>query len=122
MRLLRLIVMIACLVVLAYAIALLATTRVPLETVIPLVTVLAVIATTVWAFIAVRRRRRRANMVLNYLEQAVRLNLPLPQIIAAMREQEGGRFARTMAQAQEALAAGAPVASVLAAMPEVPTG
>jgi type II secretory pathway component PulF len=74
-----------------------------------------------WAILAVRTRRRRAALVLDYLEQAVRLNLPLPRIVAAMREQEGGRFGRDLASVQDALERGAPIASVLAVLPEVPS-
>src|SRR5437762_1781620 len=65
-------------------------------------------------------RRRRAASVLNYLEQAVRLNLPLPRMVRAIGEGETGRFARDMSHAQQALEEGAPLATVLDAVPQIP--
>jgi type II secretory pathway component PulF len=70
---------------------------------------------------AAAARRRRASAVLNYLEQAVRLNLPLPRMVRAIGEGETGRFARDMSHAQQALEEGAPLAVVLGAVPQIPT-
>src|SRR5262249_6940233 len=65
------------------------------------------------------RRRRGANL-LNYLEQAVRLNLPLPRIVRAIGESESGRFASDLETAREALEAGQSLATVLEVVPDVP--
>jgi len=86
---------------------------------IAFVMVVAILSTTAAA------RRRRAAAMLNYLEQAVRHNLPLPRIIRAIGEGETGksnsRFARDMIAAEQALQEGAPLAVVLSAVPQMPS-
>jgi type IV pilus assembly protein PilC len=66
-------------------------------------------------------RARRAWTMMNNIEQAVRLNLPLPRVIGAMAEDEHGRFALELHQARQALEQGAPVAVVLATVRQLPT-
>src|SRR5688500_13265 len=66
-------------------------------------------------------RRRRALVVLTYLEQAVRLNLPLPRMLDAAQRSETGRVARRLTRLASFLDAGAPIAGALAlAAPETP--
>jgi type II secretory pathway component PulF len=66
------------------------------------------------------RGRRRAMTVLDYLEQALRLNLPLPRVIQSIGEAEGGHFGREMDQCRQALEQGAPLAVVVGAVPRMP--
>jgi type IV pilus assembly protein PilC len=66
-------------------------------------------------------RRRRALVVLTYLEQAVRLNLPLPRMLDAAQRSETGSVARRLTRLASLLDAGAPIAGAVAmAAPETP--
>lgn len=69
-------------------------------------------------------RRRRAMEVLSFLEQSMQLNLPLPRMFGAMAESEKGRgafqFAEQMREAKSALESGAPLATALAVLPQIP--
>src|SRR5688572_23773947 len=66
-------------------------------------------------------RRRRGLTALSYVEQAVRLNLPLPQMMDAARRSEGGALRRRLFELRELLEAGYPVGEALAeGVPEVP--
>lgn len=74
------------------------------------------------AYLATTRAvaRRRAAAVLSHIEQAVRLNLPLPRIVRAIGDAEQGKFAMDLESARVALEQGAPLAVVLAAVPQMP--
>lgn len=66
-------------------------------------------------------RRRRALTALNYLEQAVRLNLPLAPLLASARLGERTGVARRVLHLEELLSSGASVADAVdAALPELP--
>ncbi len=70
--------------------------------------------------LAVSGRRRRAAMILNYLEQSVRLNLPLPKILRAAREGETGRSAWRLRLLQQHVEDGMPLGHALeASVPEM---
>lgn len=66
-------------------------------------------------------RRARAMVAINYLEQAARLNLPLPPMLAAAEASEGRAMGRRLHRLRDEIEAGSPVASALArATPGVP--
>jgi type II secretory pathway component PulF len=73
-----------------------------------------------WAIVFEFARRRQAGAVLTYLEQAVRLNLPLPRIVGALAESQHGRFARDLSLAREQLEQGASLTTVLQVIPGIP--
>src|SRR5437764_151656 len=73
-----------------------------------------------WAIVVEFARRRQAGAVLTYLEQAVRLNLPLPRIVGAIAESQHGRFARDLILAREQLEQGASLTTVLQVIPGIP--
>ena len=58
-------------------------------------------------------RRARAVAALNYLEQAVRLNLPLPPMIRAAEQGETGRMRKKLQRLRERLEEGLAVADAL---------
>src|SRR4051812_16695211 len=58
-------------------------------------------------------RRRRAAMALQYLEQAVRLNLPLPRMIRAAQQSESGALALRLAQLRQLVEEGYPLSAAL---------
>ena len=58
-------------------------------------------------------RRSRSVAALNYLEQAVRLNLPLPPMIAAAEAGERGRLGRKLGALRAYLEGGQPLAASL---------
>ena len=65
-------------------------------------------------------RRRRGAMALSYLEQAVRLNLPLPRMLGAAQRSEQGKLALRLAHLRELLEEGYPVGAALeGAVPEI---
>jgi type II secretory pathway component PulF len=65
-------------------------------------------------------RRRRAVMTLSYLEQAVRLNLPLPQMMLAAQQSERGKTSLRLADLRLFLSEGMPLgAALFQAVPEV---
>jgi type II secretory pathway component PulF len=71
------------------------------------------------AGMSTRVRRERATVILSYLEQAVRLNLPLPGMLDAARESEGRTTARRLNDLAELLEKGVSVATALRhAVPE----
>jgi type II secretory pathway component PulF len=65
-------------------------------------------------------RRRRGQLVLGYLEQAVRLNLPLPRLLEAAARSERGALQRRLERLRRSLAMGHPVGQCLLDVPEVP--
>ncbi|HZZ43172.1 MAG TPA: type II secretion system F family protein [Tepidisphaeraceae bacterium] len=66
-------------------------------------------------------RRRRALSALVYLEQAVRLNLPLTPLLASARLSERPGVARRLLHLEELLLAGSSVADAVdASLPELP--
>jgi type IV pilus assembly protein PilC len=65
-------------------------------------------------------RRRRGLMALSYLDQAVRLNLPLPRMLWAAQRSEGGRLGRRLHRLRLFVEQGYPIATALdEAVPEV---
>jgi type IV pilus assembly protein PilC len=66
-------------------------------------------------------RRRRAAAVLSYLEQAIRLNLPLPRMLRAAGQSETGKIATRLADVSQLLECGAPLDIALETqVPEMP--
>jgi type IV pilus assembly protein PilC len=66
-------------------------------------------------------RRRRATAVLGYVEQAVRLNLPLGPILNAAAVSERGPVAQRLRDLRQAVEGSLPIAPALAyAVPEMP--
>ena len=67
-------------------------------------------------------RRRRGLMALGYVEQAVRLNLPLPRMLEAAERSESPRLRRRLERVRYRLAQGFPIAQALSeGVPEIPT-
>lgn len=64
-------------------------------------------------------RGRRSAGILGYLEQAMRLNLPLPQMLYAAQKSETGRIAARLDDLRTTLQAGTPLSQALARIPEV---
>jgi type II secretory pathway component PulF len=65
-------------------------------------------------------RRRRATSVLGYLQQAIRLNLPLNRFLAAASHSEKGRLSREIVELRHELESGTPLAVALAmSVPEM---
>jgi len=64
--------------------------------------------------VAGRLRRQRGEEMLAYLEQAVRLNLPIPDFFEAMAANEGSGMARRSARIAQSLTEGASVAQSIA--------
>lgn len=82
---------------------------------------LALLLLVALAMLARNTRRGRALLALGYLEQAVRLNLPLPQMLAAAGAAERGVVRRRLARLRERIESGAPVATALQqALPSLP--
>ncbi len=68
-----------------------------------------------------RVRRNRGSMVLNYLKQAVGLNLPIPPMLAAAKASEKGALAGRLCAVCSALESGQLVGEALQAnVPELP--
>ena len=65
------------------------------------------------AGMSTRVRRQRAAVILSYLEQAARLNLPLPAMLDAARQSEEGLTAERLAGVQGLLEKGTSVATAL---------
>lgn len=66
-------------------------------------------------------RRARAGMILNYLEQPIRLNLPIGPMLAAASRSERGALARRLASLRRTIDSGQPIGEALAiCTPEVP--
>ena len=75
----------------------------------------------VWAGAMRRVRRRRARTVLGYLENAVRLNLPLLPMLDAARQSESPPVARQLARLADLLGAGASLETALEySVPQLP--
>ncbi|MEM7624052.1 MAG: type II secretion system F family protein [Planctomycetota bacterium] len=68
-----------------------------------------------------RQRERRGFTAVGYLEQAARLNLPLPETLRAAELSERGGTAKSLSDLRRALEAGMPVGEALERyLPEVP--
>lgn len=65
-------------------------------------------------------RRTRAAAALGYLEQAVRLNLPLPPMLRAAERAETGPTRATLAQVREGVEQGRPLADALRQLTGLP--
>src|SRR5690348_8233388 len=66
-------------------------------------------------------RRRRAAMTLAYLEQAVRLNLPISRMLRAAQQSEKGTLHVRLAALRDLIDSGYPIGVALeSAVPEVP--
>ena len=66
-------------------------------------------------------RKRRGAQLLSYVEQAVRLNLPLPRMLRAAEDSEGGPLRSRLRSVREAVEAGAPLGIAMeVTVPEVP--
>jgi type IV pilus assembly protein PilC len=85
------------------------------------VTVLALLCWMIWSMIQASIRRRRGAAILGYLEQAVRMNLPLPRLVGALGDSERGRMARDLQEAKLRLEQGGSIVSVLEALPKMPS-
>ena len=59
-------------------------------------------------------RQRRIAALLGYLQQAVRLNLPLPRFLAAAARSHTGRVSRQLTMLKEKIESGLPLAAALA--------
>jgi type IV pilus assembly protein PilC len=71
--------------------------------------------------VVTQTRSRRTAVMLTYLEQAVRLNLPLPKMLWAAQRSEPGKTGYRLAQFRNRLEDGLPIAYALEmAAPEVP--
>ncbi|HEY8668606.1 MAG TPA: type II secretion system F family protein [Tepidisphaeraceae bacterium] len=82
--------------------------------------VTAVFLIFIWARSIRHIRRRRAIAVLSYLEQVMRLNLPLPALLIAAEESEPKKTARRIAALRDLLMQGLPAAEALDhALPEL---
>ena len=66
-------------------------------------------------------RKRRVTTLLSYLDQAVRLNLPLPRMLSAATTSERGTLALRLMHVRALVEEGAPLGAALeAAVPEMP--
>jgi type II secretory pathway component PulF len=84
----------------------------------PLLTLLVLIAL---ALMARNSRRARAMIVMHYLEQAIRLNLPIPAMLRAAEAAERGTLRRRLTRLRDNLEAGSPVSAALQrSVPGVP--
>ena len=87
--------------------------------ILAVVLLFTVIPCSVW--IAWSSRHQRGMRLLCYLEQATRLNLPLPDLIGAAARGERGILSIRLAHLQRALAKGAPISlAMMSAAPELP--
>src|SRR4051812_12338639 len=94
---------------------------------VPVIGYLAAVATLVMFPMVLRMitmvRRRRGAAVIAYLEQAVRLNLPLPRMLAAARRSEGGVLGERLGSLQKLLEGGTTLGTALRiAVPEMGAG
>lgn len=86
---------------------------------VAVIAVLGMVPLLLWTGNAARSRR--ATMVVSYLEQAVRLNLPLHRMLEAATASESGAMSLRLAEVRALLAQGLPVGEALnAAVPELP--
>jgi type II secretory pathway component PulF len=68
-----------------------------------------------------RVRARRVAAILGYVDQAIRLNLPLGRLLAAAAKSETGMLARRLIDVRASLEIGTPLAAALAGnVPEMP--
>lgn len=85
--------------------------------IIPLAAILLI---TSFAEAARAARRQRSMRILTYIDQAVRLNLPLPTMLASAELSERGRPRRRLVALRELLQLGLPISEALRiAVPEV---
>lgn len=82
----------------------------PLRLFGPMSAVLILLAIAVWMRAV---RRRRAEHILAYLEQALRLNLPIPQMLDAAALGEKGILRRRLYSLRDALVTGTPIPAAL---------
>lgn len=83
--------------------------------------IVALFAMLILARLVRRARQRRALTVVGYLEQAARLNLPLPQMLVAAQRSERGSTSRRLGDIRRAVESGMPVGEALENYaPEVP--
>lgn len=81
----------------------------------------ALLATVALAIRARFLRRSRAMLAVNYLDQAVRLNLPIPPMLAAAEASESGPMRRRLGRLRAEIEAGSPIAiSLRRASPGAP--
>jgi type II secretory pathway component PulF len=81
--------------------------------------VILLLAVTVRVVRAIRHRH--GMMVLTYLEQAARLNLPLPRMLAAAQQAEPRRLRERLGRLRQFLEEGYPIGDALdEAVPEIP--
>lgn len=91
----------------------------PVLVLLPLL-VIVVLLMIFFAISAADARTRRAWIVLGSLDQAFRMNLPLPRVVASMAESEPGRLGKDLRRVHDALQTGAPFAIALGVLPSVP--
>ena len=96
------------------AYALLASVISPLIATIGLVAIIA--SVPIWRAMMRSVRRRRAIAVLGYLRQAIRLNLPVHQLLGAAAVGEKGKTRRRLTDLREAIELGATVSDGLGAL------
>jgi type IV pilus assembly protein PilC len=80
----------------------------------------AIAIVLVWLMVEAVQNRRHVGQILAYIEQAVRLNLPLPQTLQAIATGEPGSMATHILRAKIALEQGEPLAVALEALPNFP--
>lgn len=79
------------------------------------------LAITAGAVLAHNTRRNRAMIAVNYLEQAIRLNLPLPAMLRAAEQAERGALRRRLGRMSDAIEGGTPIGYALhLALPGAP--
>ncbi|MEM1108588.1 MAG: type II secretion system F family protein [Planctomycetota bacterium] len=74
---------------------------------------LSIFTVLILARLVVRARQRRAMTIIGHLEQATRLNLPLPQMLLAAQRGERGAAGRRLGDIRRAVEAGMPVGEAL---------
>jgi type II secretory pathway component PulF len=84
--------------------------------------VISVVLGAIVTVVSGLKQSRRSWAVLSSLEQAVRLNMPLPKMVRAIGAGDLGRgkFSRDMLLAADSIEHGVPVACVLSALPRMP--
>ena len=81
---------------------------------LPIAVPMALLALVSVALVLHSRRRAHAMAVVGYLEQAVRLNLPLPDLLAAAALSEGGALRRRLMALRRRVETGEPIGDALA--------
>jgi type II secretory pathway component PulF len=88
------------------------------DTLAALIFVFSAFAMLVWLVLFIGQsggvqQRRRATTILSYLEQAIRMNLPLPQMLIAAEASESRSIARNIRQVRRQLDSGVTIADAL---------